>query len=264
MDAVWPIISNREALAVNEAWVGDAGVLVKKSDEMLPFTNCHWGFNQHCTHAASMVWKKELPAGKVAVLLMNNRNVTTDVNVSWVDLPPDMQFRCSAAGCPVRDIYAHEDLGFYNGGFTAKDVAPHDSAFVVVQQCVKETTYPFRCVVSPSEPIAEDHHPGQMPPPSPPPPPPPLRARDIGASAEDDGSQILRGSGRARHVPAPGPPTDEYEFVESGGFKVGIDITRGGSIGYMSSPATKGVNVVVTDSSPPSAQKSLALAHCSS
>ena len=40
MDSVWPLITNREALAVNEAWVGDAGVLLKKSDELLPFTNC--------------------------------------------------------------------------------------------------------------------------------------------------------------------------------------------------------------------------------
>ena len=37
------MIANKEALAVNEAWVGDAGVLVKKSDELVPFTNCHWG-----------------------------------------------------------------------------------------------------------------------------------------------------------------------------------------------------------------------------
>ena len=40
MDSVWSLITNREALAVNEAWAGDAGVLVKKSDELLPFTNC--------------------------------------------------------------------------------------------------------------------------------------------------------------------------------------------------------------------------------
>jgi alpha-galactosidase len=147
MDAVWPIISNREALAVNDAWVGDAGVLVKKSDEMVPFTNCAWGFNMNCEHAASMVWKKQLPDGKMAILLMNNLNITADVNISWsADLPPDLQFRCSAGGCPVRDIYTHTDLGVYAGGFTAKGLAPHDSAFVVVQQCVKEPTYPFHCV----------------------------------------------------------------------------------------------------------------------
>eukprot|EP01044_Picomonas_judraskeda_P016989 COSAG03_NODE_3114_length_2207_cov_3.686470_2_plen_73_part_00 len=32
MDLYWPIITNREALAVNEAWAGDAGTLLKQSD----------------------------------------------------------------------------------------------------------------------------------------------------------------------------------------------------------------------------------------
>ena len=59
---------------------------------------------RYCDHAASMVWKKQLPGGKVGVLLMNNRNVTADVNVSWAaDLPHDIEFRCAAGGCPVRE-----------------------------------------------------------------------------------------------------------------------------------------------------------------
>ena len=33
MDLYWPILTNQEAIAVNEAWVGDAGVLVKQSSE---------------------------------------------------------------------------------------------------------------------------------------------------------------------------------------------------------------------------------------
>ena len=148
MDAVWSVISNREALRVNDAWAGDAGVLVKKSDELVDFTNCAWGFNQYCKHSASMVWKKQLPDNKMAVLLMNNLNVTADVNISWHELPSDLNFRCSAGGCPVRDIFAHKDLGFFDGGFTAKGIAPHDSAFIVVQQCTKEATYPFHCLNS--------------------------------------------------------------------------------------------------------------------
>ena len=146
MDAVWDIISNREALAVNDAWAGDAGVLIKQSEEMLPFANCHWGFNQFCNNSAWMVWKKELPGDKVAILLMNNRNTTANVSVSWTDLPADMEFRCAAGGCPVRDIFAHEDLGVHEGGFTATNVASHDSSFVIVQQCAKEPSYPFHCV----------------------------------------------------------------------------------------------------------------------
>ena len=115
-----------------------------------------------------MVWKKELPDGKMAVLLMNNRNTTANTSCKnthnprhnvvsrdksdrmpaalGADLPPDMHFHCGSGGCAVRDIYAHKDLGLHGGGFTAKGVAPHDSAFVVVQQCVKEATYPFQCI----------------------------------------------------------------------------------------------------------------------
>merc|ERR1719476_688249 len=114
---------------------------------MISFTNCAWGFNRNCEHAATMVWKKMLPANKMAVLLMNNRNITADVTITWKeDLPPDLHFRCAPGGCPVRDIYTHKDLGTFDGGlFTAKNIAPHDSAFVIVQQCEKEPTYPFNC-----------------------------------------------------------------------------------------------------------------------
>jgi len=40
------------------------------------------------------------------------------------------------------------------------------------------------------------------------------------------------------------PPPDRLEYVQLGSFKVGIDMSRGGSIAYMSSAATGGANVV--------------------
>ena len=132
MDAAWPIITNREALAVNDAWVGDAGGLLKQSPETVEFPNCAWGFDRYCNHSASMVWKKQIADGEMAVLLMNNRNVAADVSVSWQeDLLRDT-LHCSAAGCRVRDIYQHQDLGTHAGGYVAQALAPHDSAFIVV------------------------------------------------------------------------------------------------------------------------------------
>ena len=126
---------------------GDAGVLVKKSEEMLPFTNCAWGFNQNCEHAATMVWKKQMNGGKMAVLLMNNRNVSADVNITWKhDLLPDLHFHCAPGGCPVRDIDRRKDLGLFDDGGFSANIPPHDSVFIVVQQCEKEPTYPFKCV----------------------------------------------------------------------------------------------------------------------
>ena len=150
MDAVWPIIANREALAVNDAWVGDAGTLLRESEEQVAFENCAWGFDKFCNHSAWMVWKKALGPGagpggtsgssssssssssSYAFLLMNNRNVTADVSVSWRDDLPRDALACPAAGCAVRDVFAHADLGAHADGFTAEALPPHDSAFIVV------------------------------------------------------------------------------------------------------------------------------------
>lgn len=76
---VLPIISNTEAMAVNDAWAGDAGVLAKASAETVTLPNCSWFNKDSCKHPAWMVWKKRLPKGKVAVLLMNNANTPATV-----------------------------------------------------------------------------------------------------------------------------------------------------------------------------------------
>lgn len=133
MDDVWDIITNREVLAVNDAWVGDAGTLVKKSQEVVEFANCAWGFNRFCNHSATMVWKKHLDGNRTAMLLMNNRNVTSNVSVNWRrDLPSGSSIDCPAAGCDVRDIHARKNVGKFAEEYVARDLAPHDSAFIIV------------------------------------------------------------------------------------------------------------------------------------
>eukprot|EP01052_Picozoa_sp_SAG31_P012699 SAG31_NODE_748_length_12390_cov_6.306484_3_plen_199_part_00 len=145
MDRFWPIISNKEALAVNEAWVGDAGTLVKYSQERVHVPDCpHTGcppkcpppppppfVPDNCEYPKYHVWKKQVANGKVAVLLINNDNAEQDVSVSWSDLPKGT-LRCPAGGCSVRDIYAHRDLQPSSTGYTAKRLAMHDSAFILV------------------------------------------------------------------------------------------------------------------------------------
>jgi alpha-galactosidase len=133
MDLVWPIISNREALAVNDAWAGDAGVLAKQSDAKVWFNNCSWWHDpERCEHPAWMVWRKVLAKGKVALLLMNNDEVPTEISVAWLaDLPRDT-LQCPKGQCAIRDIHAHEDLPRAST-FTAH-VAAHDSRFIVVSE----------------------------------------------------------------------------------------------------------------------------------
>ena len=51
--------------------------------------------------------------------------------VSWSDLAAGT-LHCPALGCKVRDIHEHKDLPPSATGFTAKALASHDSAFLLV------------------------------------------------------------------------------------------------------------------------------------
>jgi hypothetical protein len=142
MDRVWPIITNREALAINSAWVGDAGQLLKEDSKTARMQNCpHTGCPPKCSppppgqpapvcsYPSWQVWHKRLPGNKLALLLMNNGNAPQDVSVAWTELP---SLVCPATGCEVRDVHARKDLGRIKSGFTAKALAVHDSAFLIV------------------------------------------------------------------------------------------------------------------------------------
>lgn len=160
MDAIWPIISNKEVLAVNDAWAGDAGVLLEESSTQvrsgwawwcrdsllcLPIPaslpcgllrvpkvhllNCSWFDSKGCDHPAWMVWKKDLPNNEVAVLLMNNDDKAADVTVEFSKLAHLAP--CPAAGCCVRDVHEQKAIGVLAGSFTATPES-HDSAFIVV------------------------------------------------------------------------------------------------------------------------------------
>ncbi len=130
MDRIWPIISNKEAIAVNQAWVGDSGTLVAKSPYNVSMKNCSWFNDDGCEHPSWMVWKKRLPDKQIAVLLMNNYNDrAANVSVVWQDIG----VKCPSTGCAVRDVAAHNDLGYFAGKFTAANLGPHHSAFVIVK-----------------------------------------------------------------------------------------------------------------------------------
>ena len=104
---VWPIISNKEAIAVNQAWAGHPGF---KAEEV---PNVH------------QVWAKPLPSGSLAVLVIN---LSTQPQASiTVDL--------SKLGAPVgargRDVWAHKDLGVVGVSWDVPALSAHDPAFVV-------------------------------------------------------------------------------------------------------------------------------------
>lgn len=126
---VWDIIANTEAIAVNQAWASDAGVLIANATTTNTFDNCHWGQSTACTLPSWQVWRKTLPGGAVAVLLMNNGRKQRDVSVA-VDATG---VKCGAGGCAVRDVWAHTAGQPVAAGSTvSRQLGPSDSAFLVL------------------------------------------------------------------------------------------------------------------------------------
>ena len=87
-----------------------------------------------------MTWKKVLAMSSdddktvrdVAVLLMNNANVSHDLTVDFAQDLNTSSSGSSTVTATVRDIHAHKDLGNFVGNFTAQSIGPRDSAFVVI------------------------------------------------------------------------------------------------------------------------------------
>ena len=88
MDRVWPIISNKEAIAIDHAWAGSPGMLYKTLQ-----------------NNTVEIWAKPLPEQKVAILVLNAGTTNTTVTVSVAaDVPG------TPKGTTMRDVWNHKDV----------------------------------------------------------------------------------------------------------------------------------------------------------
>ena len=129
LDAIWPIVANAEALAVNQAWAGSNGLRI-----MAAATNTTWEpcsqFWPSCSAPAWEVWAKPLPAGGAALVVLCHADgaAPLSLDIAWADVPG---LACSNA-CKVRDVHAHADLGVFAGSFRVANLSSHDSRFLTV------------------------------------------------------------------------------------------------------------------------------------
>lgn len=78
LDRVWPIIANKEVIAINQQWFGDSGRLISNDTQTAVASNC--GHGSPCKLPRTLVYAKVLPlasadnnaASRAAVLLINN------------------------------------------------------------------------------------------------------------------------------------------------------------------------------------------------
>jgi alpha-galactosidase len=118
--AIWPIISNQEAIAVNQAWYGFSGSVFKQPSETIVLGE------KFDAVPIWQYWYKPISATQVAVLLMNHDSNTNALTLNFSDIPG-----APCSSCKVRDIWAHQDLGTFSGSWSTS-LASHDSAFLMI------------------------------------------------------------------------------------------------------------------------------------
>jgi len=99
------ILINREVIAVDQDPLGKQGTRVR-------------------TDKDGEVWARPLADGSRAVVLLNRGLKPTSITVDWTEIgyPKSLEAK-------VRDLWKHEELGTFKGGFTAS-VASHGVVMV--------------------------------------------------------------------------------------------------------------------------------------
>jgi len=112
-DKIWDIITNREAIAINQAWAGHPGRLVKTE------AADNGG-------AITQTWAKPIGGGKTAVFVINNDAKNEHaVGISFQDL--DLNGHAH-----VRCVWSKKDLGEFLASYQTDSIGPHDSRLYVL------------------------------------------------------------------------------------------------------------------------------------
>jgi hypothetical protein len=145
VDAAWPIITNTEAIAINQVYYGAAGncasgCLYNSSGAtvVLPVAAGAPGSARsppektpaEVAVPALQLFAKPLNASAVAVFAMNHASASTPVSFVWAAIP-GLPYTAGAA-VKIRDIWARADLPASTAPAYTTTVASHDSAFLIV------------------------------------------------------------------------------------------------------------------------------------
>mmetsp|Transcript_47374 Transcript_47374/g.78505 ORF Transcript_47374/g.78505 Transcript_47374/m.78505 type:complete len:435 (+) Transcript_47374:27-1331(+) len=128
MDQVWEVITNPEAIAINQAYAGFSGGPFQTSDDFVVFPSVHEEDETFKVPGWTYLYKPlNQDNTKIAVLMMNSNPATKTLKLDFSTIPG---FKCEK-GCQVRDVWARQDLGGFDDSFSVA-IKSHDSAFLVV------------------------------------------------------------------------------------------------------------------------------------
>ena len=143
MDKVWPLIGNKEAIAVNQEWYGHSGSPFHTSKHFVALDDVDYSqvSRRATVEEISLMEKFHVPTFRYwhkaqssdgtrsAVLLMNQRDVEVDLTLTFDDVP-SLQ---PGGNTKVRDIWKRGDVGIYENYITVT-LGPHDAAFLMLSK----------------------------------------------------------------------------------------------------------------------------------
>ena len=149
MDAVWPFVTNVEAIAVNQAWAGHPGLMVNAT-RCANATASGGGGGGGSGGVDVEIWVKPMLAAKkngkkqgkrLALFVVSQERPGPSSAVAVdIDVDIDVAALAAALALPVpgatalRDVWAHADVagGVIGGVVKVRNLAPHDSAFYII------------------------------------------------------------------------------------------------------------------------------------
>jgi hypothetical protein len=125
VDAIWPLIANKEAIRVNQAYQGHSGSPFAQSERTVVLTEAAGA--KPIAVASSQYYYKPVSATETAVLLMNHDTAAQDLTLDFSSIPS-----VTCTKCKVHCIWMHKDIGTFEGSYTAKAVGGHDAMFFLI------------------------------------------------------------------------------------------------------------------------------------
>ena len=131
-DEIWDIITNTEAIAVNQAWYGESGTLFKESDTKIilntPLDTKKRSFAVQAVQVGTwQQWSKRINAQDTAVLIMNNDVNSQTIALNFADIPK----LPAATSYTVRSIWDKASVDGIKDQLSVV-LESHDSYFMVI------------------------------------------------------------------------------------------------------------------------------------
>ena len=131
-NALFPIVTHPQALAINQAWAGSAGFLAKQSPDIWTGAVYHGSaceVSSVRTLPTWTVWAKPLPDKTVAAVAINTLNSSS---VDVIVTPLELGFDASVTHLTAVDVWTGEAVAV-GSQWTIQGLAPHESQFLILK-----------------------------------------------------------------------------------------------------------------------------------